>query len=459
MALLSVMVAIASLHLVYGAPVIGAPIGIHNFFNIYIGMSPPRYVVNNLLPNQPKPQIVRQQPDDERNPKPWTFESDMTLTADQMRAIKMDILRRRTGVPIRTRKIVADGRYYWPNGVIPYETGSLEFTVANNLNDAINMWERRTCIKFVARNRRNQNQYKDHVRIQQTIDGCESQVGRVGGQQVVNVSNGCGAGSIAHELGHTFGFVHEQSRSDRDQHILIVDGNIIPGKENNFEKYSNKKVYTYNLTYDIGSLMHYSDKAFSRDGESKTIVARDTFVQSWMGQRAEPSFLDVKLANEAYQCNRKCRTNFVCQNGGYIGPDCNCICPYGVSGFTCDEVKSSTPNCGGILRGENGTILSPNYPNDYYSNAECHWLIEGTFDFLKLTFRDFQSEDEYDNLDIRVYGPERVGQMISGSNFGDKVIYFSSNKLLLHFTSDANTNFRGFRIDYCSIHSIDIDSQ
>ena len=40
----------------------------------------------------------------------------------------------------------------------------------------------------------------------------------------------------------------------------------------------------------------------------------------------------------------RCRTNFVCQNGGYIGPDCNCICPYGVSGFTCDEVKSSTPS-------------------------------------------------------------------------------------------------------------------
>lgn len=46
-------------------------------------------------------------------------------------------------------------------------------------------------------------------------------------------------------------------------------------------------------------------QAFSRDGESKTIVARDTFVQSWMGQRAEPSFLDVKLANEAYQCNSR----------------------------------------------------------------------------------------------------------------------------------------------------------
>lgn len=88
-------------------------------------MSPPRPAANNLLPNQPKQQIVRQQPDDERNPKPWTFESDMSLTPAQMRAIKMDILRRRIGVPIRTRKIVADGRYYWPNAVIPYETRSL----------------------------------------------------------------------------------------------------------------------------------------------------------------------------------------------------------------------------------------------------------------------------------------------------------------------------------------------
>lgn len=441
-----------------GAPLTGAGVGLHNFFNVYVGMSPPRPAVNNLLPNQPKQQIVRQQPDDERNPKPWTFESDMSLTPAQMRAIKMDILRRRIGVPIRTRKIVADGRYYWPNAVIPYETRSLEFTVSNNLDAAIRMWEQLTCIRFVARTPANMRQYNDYVTIQQTVDGCESRVGRIGGQQVVNVSNGCGAGSIAHELGHTFGFVHEQSRSDRDQHIQIVNGNIIPGKENNFQKYSNKKVDTYNLTYDIGSLMHYSDKAYSRDGESKTIVARDTLVQSWMGQRDGPSFLDIKLANEAYKCDRRCRTNFVCQNGGFIGPNCNCICPYGISGFTCDEVAKSTPNCGGTLRGENGTILSPNYPNDYYSNTECHWLIEGTFDFLKLTFRDFHTEDQYDILDIRVYGPERVGQRISGNNFGDKVIYFSSNKLLLHFTSDQNTNFRGFRIEYCSIHTIDIDS-
>lgn len=46
-------------------------------------------------------------------------------------------------------------------------------------------------------------------------------------------------------------------------------------------------------------------QAYSRDGESKTIVARDTLVQSWMGQRDGPSFLDIKLANEAYKCDRE----------------------------------------------------------------------------------------------------------------------------------------------------------
>ncbi|XP_062591796.1 blastula protease 10-like [Saccostrea cucullata] len=455
MVLIFLLVQLSFIALSPGAPMAGAGIGLHNFFNVYIGMSPPRYVYSSS--NQPKVQIVRQQPDDERHPKPWTFESDMTLTPSQRMAINRDIFRRRMGIPNRKRKIVSDERYYWPNGIIPFETKNLEFTVSSDLNTAINMWEKLTCIRFVGRTRTNQKQYRDYVIIQQTYDGCESNVGRIGGQQVVNVSNGCGAGSIAHELGHTFGFVHEQSRSDRDQHILIVDNNIIPGTEKNFQKYSNKKVYTYDLSYDIGSLMHYSDKAFSRDGQSKTILARDTLVQSWMGQRDGPSFLDIKLANEAYQCDRHCRTNFVCQNGGFIGPNCNCICPYGVSGFTCDEVAPSTPNCGGTFRKENGTILSPNYPNDYYSNAECHWLIEGPFEFLKLTIRDFHSESEYDVLDIRVYGPERVGQMISGNNIGEKIIYFSSNKLLLHFTSDQNSNFRGFRIDYTSIHSIDID--
>lgn len=46
-----------------------------------------------------------------------------------------------------------------------------EFTVSNNLDAAIRMWEQLTCIRFVARTPSNMRQYNDYVTIQQTVDG------------------------------------------------------------------------------------------------------------------------------------------------------------------------------------------------------------------------------------------------------------------------------------------------
>lgn len=105
-------------------------------------MSPSKYVHSNTLTNQPKARVQRHQPDDELYPKPWTFESDMTLTPAQKMAINRDVLRRRMGVPLKLRKIVADARYYWPNGVVPYETGNLgmKFTKALYYKSSKNKW-------------------------------------------------------------------------------------------------------------------------------------------------------------------------------------------------------------------------------------------------------------------------------------------------------------------------------
>ena len=64
---------------------------------------------------------------------------------------------------------------------------------------------------------------------------------------------------IAHEIGHAIGFVHEQSRPDRDEYVNIIESNIMSGKEHNFVKYSDRTVNNHGVAYDYGSLMHYGE--------------------------------------------------------------------------------------------------------------------------------------------------------------------------------------------------------
>lgn len=55
----------------------------------------------------------------------------------------------------------------------------------------------------------------------------------LGGRQEVNLqAPGCVSkkGTILHELLHAIGFMHEQSRPDRDDHVRIYYNNIKPGK-------------------------------------------------------------------------------------------------------------------------------------------------------------------------------------------------------------------------------------
>ncbi len=77
--------------------------------------------------------------------------------------------------------------------------------------------------------------------------------------------------TIAHELGHTLGLKHEQSRCDRDVHLRVYYANILPGRAGEFDK-----ACWYNSDYgahDVASIMHYSSGAFSSNG-SPTMLRR-----------------------------------------------------------------------------------------------------------------------------------------------------------------------------------------
>lgn len=64
---------------------------------------------------------------------------------------------------------------------------------------------------------------------------CWSFLGQTGGSQTLSLQTpGCmWSGVAAHELMHALGFVHEQSRSDRDQYVTIMWKNIVPGRDEN----------------------------------------------------------------------------------------------------------------------------------------------------------------------------------------------------------------------------------
>lgn len=165
---------------------------------------------------------------------------------------------------------------------------------------AINEYHKNTCIKFIPR----RSTDKDFIVIQSDSTGCWSSVGRVGGRQIVNLqSPGCVSklGTVIHELLHVAGFLHEQNREERDRFVTIKMNNVKSGYEVNFSKAKAGETSGFGVTYDYGSVMHYSAKAFSKNNQP-TIVAK-TNTNERMGQREGFSKKDIEKVNRMYKCS------------------------------------------------------------------------------------------------------------------------------------------------------------
>merc|ERR550534_1357173 len=177
---------------------------------------------------------------------------------------------------------------------IPYYIeSSLRGTTAEKvIKQAIADYHKYTCLRFAPRT--SQSTYLSFYK----GGGCSSPVGYGRGRRRISLATGCWRkGTVIHEMGHSIGLYHEQSRTDRDKYIEILWNNINPKMKFNFNKAEG--THSHGTPYDYDSMMHYPGKAFSRNG-GYTIRTKSSTMQKRIGQRSGFSRTDIKQINAMY---------------------------------------------------------------------------------------------------------------------------------------------------------------
>jgi Astacin (Peptidase family M12A)/Ricin-type beta-trefoil lectin domain-like len=168
-------------------------------------------------------------------------------------------------------------RYIWPKGEIAIQ---IDESLTNRKNrdgvnmrkqalEAIDMFNRLTNLRLVART--NQSDYITIKFSPDTTYGGLSPVGRVGGEQVIWITALSAVRTYLHELMHSFGFYHEQSRHDRDLYVVVDTTKAIPDFRYSFQI----EPGVTGTAYDYMSVMHYTPDAFAMKAGDITIRCKN----------------------------------------------------------------------------------------------------------------------------------------------------------------------------------------
>jgi hypothetical protein len=181
----------------------------------------------------------------------------------------------------------------WPGGVVYSRFGDgLSAAMRERVRNAMDAWEARTIIRFEVAGP-GRTAFVKIVPFDQPY--CRANIGYTGRCTYMWLNGVCSVGLIKHEIGHTLGLYHEQSRHDRNEHVQILWDNIKPGFRGNFSRYTTGRDVG---AYNIDSLMQYSSYAFSKNGRP-TIVRRDDG-KPFGGYRKKIHDRDARGVNRMY---------------------------------------------------------------------------------------------------------------------------------------------------------------
>lgn len=237
------------------------------------------------------------------------------------------------------------GVTFWPNGIVPYDfvtSGGGAVSAANQSAaiGAMSAVAARAGVTF----RPATGSDPDRIRFQSSGFN-NSPVGKQGGAQIINIFNFNVQIIMCHEIYHSLGFWHEQSRGDRGTYVTINSGNVCGTAASGFcsptgcclcvdnNNNCTSCLFNFNIqggvltygAYDFDSFMHYGRSAFSCNG-GDTITVNPAWNAQWqdgIGQREHFSYFDRITCRGLYPFNTDRwldQTWFGTQGGTFLLP-------------------------------------------------------------------------------------------------------------------------------------------
>ncbi len=166
----------------------------------------------------------------------------------------------------------------WPEGIIRYKLDPGISDLHDMIEDAIDEWNATGFIQIIPDD--GQGVAGHHVYFTGNPLSTQAGASAIGYSppwgfpkwQEIRLGGSSPIGTARHEIGHAIGLLHEQSRTDRDDHVEVFMNNVEWPLGYNFDKHG-LEATTYR-SYNTDSLMHYSERSFAKDREYPTILKK-----------------------------------------------------------------------------------------------------------------------------------------------------------------------------------------